>query len=258
MADLASMLAREGYNSVTRTISDTFSVSDNVKRPNNATAYAANQAINCNLTVTEVAYTGLVVTLKAAAHGLLAGDRITVGNIDGTGTPVVLANINGNWIVSWADTDHIMFTVLVQPTGTTPTTGLTLASAISKQMSFDVGGVVGGGIILSMIKLSLPGKAMTGAVRMYVDDTQVATLVDATTYPLAIANQAYRKTYFDFSPIVENASSDCTVAVVTPNVVIKCAATDTRLYIRLVAEASGTPTALGVVSVQMTGIQLLG
>src|SRR3990172_1149708 len=55
-----------------------FSVSDFLKRPANTTAYSANKSINCNLTVTGVAYTLKAVTLTSAAHGLAVGDRITV------------------------------------------------------------------------------------------------------------------------------------------------------------------------------------
>jgi hypothetical protein len=247
-------------------ITQTFSVTDTIKRPNNATPYAANQAINSDLTVTEVSYSGLVVTVKAAGHGLFTGtdtthNRVTIAGIDGQGAPVVFAHINGNWIATPIDADHFSFTVAIQPTGTTPQTGLTIAHAVSKMMSFDVGGVAGAGVLITSLKASLPGKAMTGAVRLYLDDTQVTVLVDATTYPLQIANQAYRKLYYDLNPITENASSDCTVAETNKDyvpTVVKCAAGDTHIYMRAVAEAAGTPTALGLLLVTMTGIKLLG
>ena len=236
--------------------SPAFDVTDTIKRPNTSSAYAANQAINCDLTVTEVAYTGLVVTVKAVGHGLFAGtdtayNRITVAGIN---TGATLTNVDGNWVATPIDADHFSFTVAVQPTGTTPQTGLTIAHAIAKMLSVDLGGEAGSGVLLSTLKLSLPGKGMTGAIRLYLDTTQVAVLVDATTYPLVISNTATRKFYFDFTPVTENASSDCAIAELAPNIVVKRAVGETRLYFRLVAEAAGTPTALGVVSLTASGL----
>lgn len=255
MTALENALIREGYNHIGRLITDVFSVTDQLTRPANTTAYAANQSINMNGTVTEVAYTLLVVTVKVVAHGLLTGDRITVAGVNSGAT---LTNVDGNWIITQIDADHFSFTVTTQPTGTTPQTGLTITGAIAKMLSFDVAGVVGGGILLNEIKVSLPGKAMTGTIRIYIDTVQVAVLVDGTTYPLLIANQAYRKSYCDLYPVVENASSDCTIALWNGSKIIKPESTDTRIYLRVVAEAAQTPASAGVVSVLLTGMQLLG
>ncbi|MCK9597621.1 MAG: hypothetical protein M0R06_01195 [Sphaerochaeta sp.] len=236
--------------------SPSFVATASVIRPANATPYAATpQSINCKLTVTEVAYTGLVVTIKAAGHGFVAGDRFTLAGVN---TGATLTNVDGNWVVTSADTDHIVFSVTSQPTGTTPQTGLTITSAIAKCMSVDVGGIVGGGVLMSRVSVSLPGVAMTQAVRLYIYDVQPTVLVDQATFTIFNANDTYRRTYIDLFPVTEGSGSDCNFATSETVRMLKCATADTRLYFRLCSEGVGTPTSAGVVTVKVSGIQLMG
>jgi len=233
----------------------TFSVSDSLVRPANTTPYAANKSINCNLTVTAISYVLKVVTLTSNGHGLVAGDRITVAGIL-SGASVT--NVDGNWVVSSSDTNTLAFTVASQPTGTTPQTGLTITGAIAKLLSFDVAGIAGGGIILSGLSISMQGVAMLGAVRAWIYVAQVPVLVDQSTFTLLTANDANRKKYVDLYPITEGTGSDVAFACVDMWREIKCAAADTRLYVRLAAEAASTPVSGGVITVRMSGVQLLG
>jgi hypothetical protein len=244
-----------GANALGKIIAPTFSESDSLTRPANTTPYAANKSINCNLTVTAISYVLKVVTLTSNGHGLVAGDRITVAGIL-SGASVT--NVDGNWVVSSSDTNTFTFTVASQPTGTTPQTGLTITGAIAKLLSFDVAGVAGGGIILSGLSISLQGVAMLGAVRAWIYVAQVPVLVDQSTFTLLTANDANRKKYIDLYPITEGTGSDVAFAQVDLWREIKCAAGDTRLYIRLVAEGASTPVSGGVITVRMSGVQLLG
>jgi hypothetical protein len=244
-----------GSDAIGKIITPSFSVSASLTRPANATAYAANKSINVDLTVTEVAYTLKVVTLKAAGHGLVAGDAITVAGVN---TGATVTNVDGNWLIDSKTTDTITFTVTTQPAGTTPQTGLTITHAIAKLLAFDVAGVVGGGIILSRLSIALPGVGMTGAVRAYLYTAQTTVLVDQSTFTLLVANDTYRKTYFDLYPVTEGSGSDGCFAEWKGWELIKCEATSTKVYLRLVAEGAGTPANAGVVTVRMAGVQLLG
>jgi hypothetical protein len=235
------------------------SVSDSLYRPANSTPYAATpQSINMNGTITEVAYTGLVVTVKCTAHGLVTGDRITIAAVDGAGSPVVFANINGNWTVTYIDADHFRFTVSVQPTGSTPQTGLSLTGAIAKCLSLDVGGIVGGGLFSGRLSVTLPGIAMTQAVRAWVYSKQPTVLVDQQAFTLLAANDTYRRDYFDLTPVTEASGSEITFARDITFHTLKCESDETKLYFRLASEGVGTPTSGGKVTLRMTEIQTLG
>jgi len=242
-----------GTAAIGKVITPTFGVSDSVTRPANATPYAANNSINCSVAVTAMAYTLKVVTLTAA-NAFAVGDRITVAGVN---TGFTATNIDGNWVCgAGTNATTVVFTVTNQPTGTTPQT-ITVGT-IAKAMSFDVGGVVGGGIILSRISVCLPGVGMTGAIRVWVYTAQPTVLVDRATFTLLVANDAYRREYYDLYPITEGSGSDMTFASKPMWEEIKCEAADTRLYVRLAAEAAGTPASAGVVTVRLSGVQLLG
>ena len=244
-----------GSAAIGKIITPSFSASDSLIRPVNSTPYAANKSINFNLTVTAVAYTLKVVTLTSNGHGLQVGDRITVAGVN---TGATVTNIDGNWVITAKDANTITFTVTDQPTGTTPQTGLTITGAIAKMLSFDVAGVAGGGLIVSRISITLPGIAMTGAIRAYLYTAQTTVLVDQATFTLLAANDTYRRDYYDLTPVTEGAGSEVTIATLRMWETFKCEAADTRLYMRLAAEAAGTPTSAGVVTARMTGVQLLG
>ena len=234
-----------------------FSVMDSVTRPANNTPYAATpQSINCNLTLTEIAYTLLVVTVKVTGHGLVAGDRFTLAGVN---TGATLTNMDGNWVVaSKIDADHFTFAVTTQPTGTTPQTGLTITGAVAKCLSVDIAGVAGGSVLISNISATLPGVAMLQPVRLYVYTVQPTVLVDQSTFTILAANDTYRRRSVSLYPVTEGSGSDVTFANDETMRIIKCAAADTRLYFRLASEAAGTPATSGVVTVRMTGLQLLG
>ena len=249
-------MANPNFVQDVKILNPTFAASDTLTRPANATPYAATpQSINCNLTVTEVAYTGLVVTVKAAAHGLVAGDRFTLAGVN---TGATLTNVDGNWVVTSADTDHIVFSVASQPTGTTPQTGLTITGAIAKCLSVDVGGIAGGGVLLSRLSVTLPGVAMTQAVRLWLYSRQPTVAVDQSAFTLLAANNTYRSRPVDLFPLTEATGSDVTFASATLNEIFKCDPADTRIYLRLSSEGAGTPTSAGMVTVKISGIQRLG
>lgn len=245
-----------GTAAIGKIITPTFSAMDSLTRPSNTTAYSAQKSINCNITVTGVSYVAKVVTLLMSSHSFVAGDRVTVSGVNAGAT---VTNVDGDWVIdSVVAGASITFTVAIQPTGTTPQTGLTITNAIAKMLSIDIAGVAGGGVVLSRLSLSCQGVAMTGQIRCYVYTAQTTVLVDQSTFTLLNANDTYRRRYFDFFPISEGAGSDVTFASVSPNEVFKCAAADTRLYFRLVAEAASTPVSAGVITLRATGIQLLG
>jgi hypothetical protein len=236
-----------------------FSQSDSLTRPANAIAYASTpKSMNCSLTVTAVSYVGgtKTVTLTSNGHPLAVNDRITVVGVNAGGT--TFTNIDGNWVVSAKDTNTFSFVVTSTPTGTTPQTGLTLAGAVAKCLSLDVAGVVGGGIILSSLSVSLPGVAMTQAVRCYFYTVQPTALVDQSTFVVTTANDVQRKGYVDLYPVTEGSGSDCTFANATMWRMIKCEANDTRIYFRLASEGAGTPASAGVITLRGAGMQLLG
>ncbi len=255
MAIALTDFATELYNRTftPRIATPSFSVSDSLTRPANTTAYAANKSINCSVAVTAMSYALKVVTLTAA-NAFAVGDRITVAGVN---TGFTVTNIDGNWIcATGTNATTIVFTVATQPTGTTPQT-ITVGT-VAKMLSLDVGGVAGGGIILSELRLSCQGVAMTGATRAYVYTTQVGVLVDQTTFTLLYANETYRRSYFDFVTVTEGSGSDVTVGLWTGWKVIKCDPADTRLYFRLVAESASTPVSGGVITLRASGVQLLG
>ncbi|MCX6786837.1 MAG: hypothetical protein NTU85_03450 [Candidatus Kaiserbacteria bacterium] len=256
IAGMAALPA--GTAAIGKIITPGFSVSDTLTRPANATPYAANKSINCSLTVTAVSYVALTktVTLTCNGHPLAVNDRITVVGINAAGT--TFTNIDGNWVVSAADANTFSFVVASTPTGTTPQTGLTVAGAVAKCLSFDVGGVAGGSVIISRISVALPGVAMTGAVRAWLYTTQPTVLADQVTFTLLVANDAYRKDYFDLYPVTEGSGSNGTFASARVWETFKCEAADTRLYLCLAAEAAGTPANAGVVTARIAGVQLLG
>jgi hypothetical protein len=163
-----------GTAAIGKIITPTFSASDSLTRPANTTAYAAQKSINIDLTVTAVAYTLKVVTLTSNGHGLVVGDRITVAGVNAGGSPN-FANIDGNWVITAKDANTITFTVAIQPTGTTPQTGLTITHAIAKMLSVDVGGVVGGGgKHFSQVILPQPEKRRDGLHGRFRDRHQDA------------------------------------------------------------------------------------
>jgi hypothetical protein len=242
-----------GSNAIGKIITPSFSASDSLQRPANTTPYAVNKSINCSVAVTAMSYTLKVVTLTAA-NTFAVGDRITVAGVN---TGFTATNIDGNWTCkSGTNATTVVFDVTNQPTGTTPQT--VSAGTIAKCFSFDVAGVVGGGVIISSISVTLPGAVMTGAVRCYVYTVQPSVLVDQATFTLLSANDIYRKDYFDLYPVTEGSGSDVTFASVRLWEIFKCEAADTRLYIRLAAEGAGTPASAGVVTLRITGVQLLG
>jgi hypothetical protein len=247
-----------GTNAIGKVITPSFSTSDSLTRPANATVYAANKSMNCSLTVTAVSYVGgtKTVTLTSNGHPLAVNDRITVVGINAAGT--TFTNIDGNWVVSAKDANTFSFVVASTPTGTTPQTGLSVAAAVSKCLSLDVGSVVGGGIIISRLSIALPGVAMTGAVRAWIYSTQPTVTVDQTTFTLLAANDANRKTYIDLYPVTAGSGSDMCFAEWKGWELIKCDPAETRLYLRLEAQGAGTPASAGVITVRAAGVQLLG
>ena len=90
------------------------------------------KAVFSDLTVTAVSYAVLVVTLTSVAHGLLAGEKVTVAGVNTAGT---FANIDGTWTLTSVTADTMTFSVLVQPTGTTPQTGLNATHAVNSSSS---------------------------------------------------------------------------------------------------------------------------
>jgi hypothetical protein len=245
---LGSSLADPGMN-----ITNTFSVSDNLTRPSNATAYAANQSLNCSVAVTAMSYALKVVTLTAN-NAFSVGDRITVAGVN---TGFSVTNIDGNWTCkTGTNATTIVFDTTNQPVGTTPQT-ITVGT-IAKCLSLDVARVPGGGIILSRLSVSLPGAGMVGAVRCWVYTSQVPVLVDQSAFTLLNANDAYRKTYVDLYPVTSSGGSDVCFAEWKGWEILKTEPNDTRLYLRLEIVGPGTPTSGGVVTVRVAGAQLLG
>ncbi len=231
----------------------TFSASDSLVRPANVTAYAAAQSINVNLVPTTFAYLLRVVTLTVA-NSLAVGDRITVVGVDaGYGA----TNVDGNWICGiGTDATHVVFTTAVQPTGVTPQ--VASHGSIAKCLSLDVAGVVGGGIILSRLSVTLPAITMTGAIRVWVYTIQPTVLVDQAVFTLLVANDTYRRSYFDLYPVTEGVGSTVTFSEWKGWEIIKVDALDTRLYFRLAAEGAATPASAGMVTLRASGVQLLG
>ena len=254
---LASLVAgtalKAGTAYIGKTIVPTFSSADNLVRPANATPYAALQSLNCNVVITAMSYTGLVVTLTAA-NAFSVGDYITVAGVNSGFT---VTNIDGNWICGvGTNATTVVFTVTVQPTGTTPQTAT--HGTIAKLMAFNVGDANGNGIILSEIRVTLPGVAMTGAIRAYLYTQQVGALVDQATFTVLIANYASRRDYYDLYPVAEGSGSDCTMATLRLWEVIKLDPADTHVFLRLESEAAGTPANAGIIYARLTGIQLGG
>jgi hypothetical protein len=233
--------------------SPTISLTDTITRPAVATAYALNQSINCNVSVTAlVSISGMTVTLTAA-NAFAIGDYITVAGVDGNFTNAL--HIDGNWKTkAGTNATTVVFDVAITPTGTPATA---THGTIAKLLAFDLAGIAGASIILNHIKISLPGIAAIGALRAYVYIGQVPVLVDQSVFTLLLANAANRRAKYDLTPVTEGANSDCSLATVTPNTTIKCAPADTHIFIRLVAEAASTMTSGGVISVTVTAIQLL-
>ena len=254
---LASLVAgtalKAGTAYIGKTIVPTFTSADNLVRPANATPYAALQSLNCNVVITAMSYTGLVVTLTAA-NAFSVGDYITVAGVNSGFT---VTNIDGNWICGvGTNATTVVFTVTVQPTGTTPQTAT--HGTIAKLMAFNVGDANGNGIILSEIRVTLPGIAMTGAIRAYLYTQQVGVLVDQATFTVLITNYASRRDYYDLYPVAEGSGSDCTTATLRLWEVIKLDPADTHVFLRLESEAAGTPANAGIIYARLTGIQLGG
>jgi hypothetical protein len=242
-----------GTATVGKFIQPGFSISDSLVRPANATPYAATQSINVNLVPTNFAYTLKVVTLTVA-NSLAVGDRITVA---GCNTGYTAANVDGDWIVgAGTDATQVVFTVATQPTGTTPQAAS--HGSIAKCLSFSVADAVGNGIILSRVSVSLPGIAMTGAIRAWLYTAQPTVLVDQSTFTLLAANDTYRKIMVNLYPVTEGAGSTVTFAEADGWWYLKPEAGDTRLYMRLCTEGAGTPTSAGTVTARLAGVQLLG
>jgi hypothetical protein len=194
-----------------------------------------------------------VVTLTAA-NAFAVGDRITVAGVN---TGFTVTNVDGNWICGeGTNATTVVFTVAVQPTGTTPQT--IAVGTIAKMLSLDIAGVAGGGVLLSRLKLCCQGVAMTGGMRIWIYNAQITALVDQATQTLLYANRAARLGYVDAYPITDGAGSDCTEAEIVVNREFKCAAGDTRLYFALAAEGAETPVSGGVITLLAEGLQMLG
>jgi len=232
-----------------------FTDSDSFKRPNNTTDYADTDAMGINLTVTDIGYTLKTVTLTfAELHWLSAGDRITIAGVN---TGATVTAIDGNWIVASAPTtSSITFDVTMQPTGTTPQTGLTIANACAKMLSIALGGDMGSGWAITRLTLECPGIAMTGAIRAYMFSEQETALVDQATFSLLSGTSLLD--YFDFTPVVEGASSDMTFAMVRPTAGNVYQSTDSanRLYFILVAKAASTPIVLAEIKLSISANRL--
>lgn len=242
-----------GTAAIGKIITPTFSASDSLTRPANTTAYAANKAINCNVAVTAFARSGNTITLTAA-NAFAVGDRITVAGVN---TGFTATNVDGNWVCKTGTTGSVVvFDVTSAPTGATPQT-ITVGT-IAKCLSAVVADAVGNGIILSRLSISLPGIAMTGAVRVYIYTQQTTCLVDQSIFTLLTANDANRRRYVDLFPITEGAGSDVCFASETINEVFQCDPAETRLYFRVASEGVGTPASAGAVTIRVTGEQLLG
>jgi hypothetical protein len=251
----ASLIALDKLiaNNTNKLVTPGFSTYDTVVRPANATPYSANKSMNCNVSVTAMSYALKVVTLTAN-NAFAVGDRITVAGVN---TGFTVTNIDGNWICkTGTNASTVVFDVAVQPTGTTPQT--ITAGTIAKCLSLDVAAAAGGTIILSRLSVSLPGVAMTGAIRVYPYTTQPTVLVDQATFTLLAANDTNRKDYIDLYPVTEGSGSDCTFASKQMWEVFKLDPTETRLYFRLASEGAGTPTSGGTITIRGAGLQILG
>jgi hypothetical protein len=232
-------------------VATSFSVVDSLTRPANATPYTAQQSINCNLVVTGVSISGTTVTLTVSGSAIAVGDYITVAGVNsGWG----VTGVDGNYqTIAGTNATTIKFTA-ASPAGSPSGSGGT----VSKMLAFDVAGVNGGGVVLSEIKVSLPGIAMTGAVRVYIYIGQVPVLVDQSTFTVLLANGNYRRDYYDIYPVTEGAGSDTCMGTWRGWEVIKCDPADTHLFVRLCSEGAGTPANAGVVTVRLAGVQLGG
>lgn len=243
-----------GTATIGKLITPTVSKTDSITRPANATPYAANQSINCNVVVTAlVSIVGNTVTLTGP-NALAVGDRITVAGVDGNFTGAT--NINGNWVcITGTNATTVVFVTSSTPTGTPATS---THGTVAKCMSLDLADAVGNGVILSRLSVAFSGVGMTGAVRVYVYTQQTTTLVDQSAFTLLAANDIYRRDYFDLYPVTEGSGSDVTFASIRLWEVFKCDPADTRLYFRVVAEAAGTPASAGVITLRVTAVQLGG
>jgi hypothetical protein len=233
---------------------NTFSVVDSLTRPANVTAYSAQQSINCNNAVTAlVSISGNTVTLTVA-NALVVGDYFTIVGVDGNFTNGL--NIDGNWKAkTGTNATTLVFDTFLTPTGTPATSS---HGTVAKLLAFDVAGVNGGGVILSEVKVSLPGIGMTGAIRVYIYNGQIPVLVDQSTFTVLVANGSYRRDEYDIYPVTEGAGSDTCMGTIRLWEVIKCDPADTHLFVRLCSEGAGTPTSSGSVTVRLSGIQLGG
>lgn len=158
------------------------------------------KAVFSDLTVTAVSYVGLVVTLTAAAHGLLAGEIVTIGGVN---TGATVTNVDGTWALTSVTVDTMTFAVASQPTGTTPQTGLTITHAVNSSASgvVDVrSGVVCGieipaawttadiellgspdGVTFSLVQESYTSAA-TAMANYHVKTPAVSTLIPLDTF----------------------------------------------------------------------------
>ena len=228
-----------------------FSVSDTIVRPANTTAYAAQKAVNCSLTVTAGSYATKTVTLTSNGHPLAVGDRITVSGINNAYT---WTNVDGDWVVSAKATNTFSFVVTDTPTGVTPASG-SVAAAVAKCLRFNVARAVGTGVLLLRASLACQGVAMTGPFRLYLYKAQQTALVDQATFTVLQANTTNRLARMDFYPETEGTGSDVTFAEVDSTVYLKADTADTYLYGRLVAEGASTPVASATITVKLAGVQ---
>ena len=235
-------------------ITHSFSKADNIVRPANATPYTAQQSINCNVVVTAlVSISGNTVTLTAA-NAFAVGDYITVAGVNGNFTNAT--NIDGNWVcIAGTNATTVVFVTALTPTGTPATA---THGTIAKLLAFDVGDAVGHSIILSELRVTLEGVAMTGALRAYLYTQQVGVLVDQSAFTVLIANYASRRDYYDLYPVTEGSGSDCTMATIRLWEDIVLDPADTHVFLRLVTEAASTPVSGGHVYARLTGVQLGG
>lgn len=220
-------------------------------RPNNATQYAAGDAVAPQTIAITGATNASPIVITAAAHGLATGDRVFIAGVGGN------TNANGirRVIVLTANT----FSIHNEKTG----------AAIAGNAAYTAGGTVQPILRLADVVPYLGGSGQITGVRLQVRNATVANgtfrvrfytrpvdqIADNAAFTLLDANKTFRVGYVDLTILVtEGAGSDSSeVAINLANPIpFTCEADRSDLFVQITAIGAFTPAANDTVRVEVT------
>jgi hypothetical protein len=212
-------------------------------RPNNATAYAAGDAVApVTAAVSAASNASPIVITTAAAHGLATGDRVFIAGVTG--------NTNANGIRKVTVLTATTFSLQNEKTGAAIAGNAAYVNGGTVQPILRLADVVpfmgGGGAIIAVHLQVKNATVANGTFRVRFYSRPVDQIADNAAFTLLDANKEYREGYIDLTILVtEGAGSDASevkVQLAQP-LPFTCESDRNDLFVQITALGAFVPSA---------------